>query len=89
MEVRTMAVAHRGERYRHRPLVDIEAISLRIRMAAVIIHTDPHETNRHDTKQILLVFFMKREWLVTHELVTLIAAAVAATDEWPATAGHV
>ena len=26
---------------------------------------------------------------MSHELVTLIAAAVAATDEWPATAGHV
>ena len=25
-------------------------------MAAVIIHTDPHVTNRHDTEQNLLVF---------------------------------
>ena len=40
-----------------RPLVDIETISLRMRMDAVIIHTDPHVTNRHDTEQILLVFF--------------------------------
>ena len=72
-----------------RPLVDIETISLRIRMAAVIIHTDPHVTNRHDTEQILLVLKGKRERAVSHELVTLIAAAVAATDEWSTTAGHV
>ena len=39
-----------------RPLVDIETISLRMRMDAVIIHTDPHVTNRHDTEQNLLVF---------------------------------
>ena len=37
--------------------MDIETISLRMRMDAVIIHTDPHVTNRHDTEQILLVFF--------------------------------
>ena len=37
------------------PLVDIETISLRIRTAAVIIHTDPQVTNRHHTEQILLV----------------------------------
>ena len=36
-------------------LVDIDIISLRIRTAAVIIHTDPHVTNRHHTEQILLV----------------------------------
>ena len=36
-------------------LVDIETISLRIRTAAVIIHTDPHVTDRHHTEQILLV----------------------------------
>ena len=59
MEVRTVAVAHRGER--QPPQNDrwwtstIETISLRTRMAAVIIHTDPHVTNRHDTEQILLV----------------------------------
>ena len=59
-------------------------------MAAVIIHTDPHVTNRHDTEQILLVSACAWcEWAVSHELVTLIAAAVAATDEWPTTAGHV
>ena len=33
--------------------------------------------------------FAKSEWAVSNELVTLIAAAVAATDEWSTTAGHV
>ena len=60
-------------------------------MAAVIIHTDPHVTNRHGIEQILLAEKKKKEGAVrvTHELVTLIAAAVAATDEWSTTAGHV
>ena len=59
-------------------------------MAAVIIHTEPQVTNRHDTEQILLVSAdAHTEWAVTHELVTLITAAVAATDEWSTTAGHV
>ena len=58
-------------------------------MVAVIIRTDPHLTNRHDTEQTLLVRKRGKEWAVSHELVTLIAAAVATTDEWPATAGHV
>ena len=61
--------------------MDIETISLRMRMDAVIIHTDPHVTNRHDTEQICSCFFAKSEWAVSNELVTLIAAAVAATDE--------
>ena len=58
-----------------------EAISLRIRMAAVTIHTDPHVTNRHPTEQNCSRRKGREECVVSHELVTLIAAAVAAIDE--------
>ena len=59
-----------------------EAISLRIRMAAVTIHTDPHVTNRQSHKsKYCSCWHTHGEWAVSHELVTLIAAAVAATDE--------
>ena len=61
--------------------MDIETISLRIRTAAVIIYTDPHVTNSHHTEQICSYRHAHGEWAVSHELVTLTAAAVAATDK--------
>ena len=61
--------------------MDIETISLRIRTAAVIIYTDPHVMNSHHTEQICSYRHEHSEWAVSHELVTLTVAAVAATDE--------
>ena len=69
--------------------MDIETISLRIRTAAVIIYTDPHVTNSHHTEQICSYRHAHGEWAVSHELVTLLAAAAGVKDEYRMTAGLV
>ena len=65
--------------------------------ATDVLRIELHMPTIHHAEQILpfatmfatCACMVNAEWAVNHEHVTLIAAAVAATDEWPATAGHV